>query len=186
MNGLGFKPHAFSITINARLRPNLRNLIKWLAHVFEQKPSLILWTVREVLDKKTTFNDAYDYLSTVPQIADSYYILGGLKSEQAVIIVRNSTSVVQVKSLDNDDWFLLQTNYDPGKTSFLFGQPTSARRKLHEKAHFQFNHTLQTAPSANLKTNTQQKRLFTSIIMSLTTNEYYSFTQNCPDPCWFI
>jgi hypothetical protein len=48
--------------------------------MLKPQTSLALWTVRNTLQNKVNFNDAKDYLSTVPQIADAYYILGGLKT----------------------------------------------------------------------------------------------------------
>lgn len=66
-----------------------------------------------------SFQCAREQIAQVPLLSGAYFILGGNKPGQGSVIVRNVTSVqFERKLFDPDnDWFVLQTNYDPDQVN---------------------------------------------------------------------
>lgn len=69
------------------------------------------------MENMTSFNDAVDLMSTSDLIAPAYFIIGGAKANEAVVLTRNQSSLVDEWRLDPnsssfDRWFLIETNYD--------------------------------------------------------------------------
>ncbi|KAI6243753.1 N-acylethanolamine-hydrolyzing acid amidase [Aphelenchoides fujianensis] len=51
----GYRPNGFTLTINARIRTDFRNLLRWFAHLLQPEPHLVLWVLREALTQASTF-----------------------------------------------------------------------------------------------------------------------------------
>ncbi|KAE9551896.1 hypothetical protein FO519_004887 [Halicephalobus sp. NKZ332] len=114
----GMKPDKFTISMNAKVLPDLSNVISWFSGKYNNTDlHFAMWAEREVMVKANSFQEAREFLSNIVQLAGCYYILGG-KTDEGVIIVRNETSVLDVVELDarKGDWYVLQTNYDPTQT----------------------------------------------------------------------
>lgn len=65
----------------------------------------------------TNYNDAVNLMSKSDLIAPAYFIIGGVKPNEAVILTRNQSSLVNDWRLNPntskfDRWFLVETNYD--------------------------------------------------------------------------
>ena len=113
----GMKPDKFTISMNAKLLPDIGNIIGWFTGKYNNSDiHFAMWAEREVMEKANSYEEAREYLSNIVQLAGCYYILGG-KTDQGVIIVRNETSVLDYVELNaaKGNWYILQTNYDPGK-----------------------------------------------------------------------
>lgn len=113
------KPNAFTISMNAKVLPDIGNVISWLAGGYNNTDlHFAMWAEREVMTKCDTYDEAKTFLSEIVQLAGCYYILGGKNKNEGVIIVRNETSVLDMVEMDVDNgkWFVLQTNYDPDQT----------------------------------------------------------------------
>ncbi|CAI4220536.1 unnamed protein product, partial [Auanema sp. JU1783] len=112
----GMKPGQFSLSMNAKVEPDYINVYRWTQGLL---PDIryVMFFERELFEECDTFECARQLISTAPLLSGAYFILGGNKPKQGSVIVRNVTSVqFERKLYDADnDWFLLQTNYDPDK-----------------------------------------------------------------------
>jgi len=183
----GMRPQAFSISMNAKVLPDITNVISWFSGG-QKDVHFVMWVEREVFEKCSTFQEARTYLSSVNQLAGCYYILGGAKQDEGVIIVRNETSVMTEVWLDHtnpDSWYVLQTNYDPDqKPIFLDDRITpgnNCMKKLTQAGVSPAGLYQVLASKTNLNKTTVH-----TVIMSVATGLYQTFIQYCPDPCWFL
>ena len=51
-------------------------------------------------------------LQTKTVIAGGYFILGGLRENEGAIITRDRTGTIDITTLSENRWYLLQTNQD--------------------------------------------------------------------------
>ncbi len=56
---------------------------------------------REVLENSTSFNDAVNKFSKENIVAPAYFIVGGVKENEGVVITRNQTHLVDLWSLNS-------------------------------------------------------------------------------------
>ena len=69
------------------------------------------------MENVTNFDDAIALLSTQDLIAPAYFIVGGVKPDEGVVITRNQDELVDLWRINKmssgaDKWYLLETNYD--------------------------------------------------------------------------
>jgi hypothetical protein len=69
------------------------------------------------MENITNYDDAVNLMSKSDLIAPAYFIIGGITSDQAVVLTRNQSSLVDAWKIDPksprfDSWFLIETNYD--------------------------------------------------------------------------
>lgn len=68
---------------------------------------------REVLLKAETYDQAVDMLSRHLLIAPAYFIVGGVKPNEGVVITRDQHETLDFWRLDGGKiWYILETNYD--------------------------------------------------------------------------
>ena len=68
-----------------------------------------------------------------PLIAPAYYIIGGTKSNEGMIIARSREGVVVTTPMPTDDFFILETNYDQNKpTLYIDDRRTPGRACMHK------------------------------------------------------
>ncbi len=70
-----------------------------------------------LMENATSFDNAVDLMSKTDLIAPAYFIIGGVKDNEATILTRNQSSLVDAwklnpKSDNFTQWFLIETNYD--------------------------------------------------------------------------
>ncbi|PIO52793.1 hypothetical protein TELCIR_25895, partial [Teladorsagia circumcincta] len=110
------KPNGFSLSMNAKVEPDLANIIQWMGG---NRPDIefAMYFDRKLFEEANTFQEAQQFIYKVPLLSGAYFILGGNKPGEGSVIVRNTTGVqFERKLFDGDnDWFVLQTNYDPDK-----------------------------------------------------------------------
>ncbi|VDM78196.1 unnamed protein product, partial [Strongylus vulgaris] len=163
----GMKPNGFSLSMNAKVQPDIKNIIAWLNG---DRPDIefAMYFDRKVFEEANTFDEARQLIYKVPMLSGAYFILGGNKPGQGSVIVRNTTDVqFERKLFDGDnDWFVLQTNYDPDKLLLEIS--------LTPAWIFQ---VLKSRPLLN-------KTTVHTVIMSVTKDVYQTFIQSCPNPCW--
>ena len=70
------------------------------------------WLVREVLTVCESYKCAFDRLSSAKMVTPTFFILSGLSGNEAAVITRDPESVVNVRTLTDQNWFLVQTNQD--------------------------------------------------------------------------
>lgn len=69
------------------------------------------------MENATSFDNAVDLMSKTDLIAPAYFIIGGVKDNEATILTRNQSSLVDAWKLNSKSdnftqWFLIETNYD--------------------------------------------------------------------------
>lgn len=69
-----------------------------------------LWVLRKTFTNLDKFEEANWYLNKTKMAASTYYIIAGL--HDGAIITRNSTVSANWKGLDENNWFIVQTNTD--------------------------------------------------------------------------
>ncbi len=74
----------------------------------------LLFLTRHLMENITNYDDAVNFLQTRDLIAPSYFILGGLKLDEGLVITRNQYKTIDSFKLNSNSnrWYLLQTNYD--------------------------------------------------------------------------
>jgi len=181
------KPNAFTLSMNAKVKPDLPRLMMWLTGMLSDI-HFAVYVEREVMERADTFQEAVAYVQDVQQIAGCYYIIGGTKPGEGVVITRNETQVIAERWMDVNDpekWFVLQTNYDEDQTPLYIDDRRtpgySCMRQL-SSAGLNASGLYQVLSSKT----TLNKTTAHTVIMSLTTGLYQAFKRICPDPCWFL
>eukprot|EP01124_Arcella_intermedia_P006616 TRINITY_DN1392_c0_g1_i1.p1 TRINITY_DN1392_c0_g1~~TRINITY_DN1392_c0_g1_i1.p1 ORF type:complete len:475 (-),score=69.11 TRINITY_DN1392_c0_g1_i1:20-1444(-) len=181
----GFKPHAFSATVDTRFYPGGIGELFYeiIAAIEERNASLVSFLLRDVFTNEQDFQGALENLSNDELIADVYYILAGVSAGQGAVISRNRTGADDVWLLDSPSrWFEVETNYDHWKEAPWFDDridPANAVMNSFGQQAISLDNmwkTLSTKPVFNLQTTY-------SILSCPATGEYSSFTRYCPYPC---
>lgn len=111
----GSKPGAFSVSVDERYDPNevlsfIRNLLGLVT--FREGNTFAL---RRAMETYESWKEAVHYLSTVPIVAPTYYIVAGLTGNEGVVITRDRWTTANFWYLNSTSWFLVETNYDHWK-----------------------------------------------------------------------
>ncbi|XP_015248918.1 PREDICTED: N-acylethanolamine-hydrolyzing acid amidase-like, partial [Cyprinodon variegatus] len=104
------------------------------AVLFHRSPDS--WLVRETLEEAEDFQDAVMRLSKTPLIAGVYYIVGGVRAGEGVVITRDRKGPADIWPLDplTGGWFRVETNFD-------HWLPTPAKDHRRETANKALNAT---------------------------------------------
>ena len=111
------KPGVLTVTLNER---NIGNAFENLIDLLIANHSFSALAVREMLDTPyQTFANAVNFLAyQTLLVAPCYFIIGGVKTLEGVVITRARLAALSVDRLDLESgkWFVLETNYDPWTT----------------------------------------------------------------------
>lgn len=179
------KQNVFTLTMNERfaLDGGYVGMIEWVLGI--TKGRWMGFLTRDVMLNATSYDEAKDMLSNTPMLAPAYFILGGTKSGEAVIITRSRAKAIDTLDLhvEKGEWYLLETNYDHWKKPlFIDDRRTPGKRCMNEMSQkglgFKglFN-VLSTRPTLNKLTT------YTAL-MQVNDGSLDTYLQNCPDPCW--
>ncbi|VDM78802.1 unnamed protein product [Strongylus vulgaris] len=69
----------------------------------------------QVLASSKSYDDALHHLSNTPLFSPSYIIIGGRKAGEGAIISRDRKKAADIMTLTEDQWFLVETNFDHWK-----------------------------------------------------------------------
>ncbi|XP_056293954.1 N-acylethanolamine-hydrolyzing acid amidase-like isoform X1 [Pseudoliparis swirei] len=74
----------------------------------------VSWLVRETLEEAEDFQDAVMRLAKIPIITGVYYIVGGARAGEGVVITRDRMGPADIWPLDllTGGWFRVETNFD--------------------------------------------------------------------------
>ncbi|XP_043551625.1 N-acylethanolamine-hydrolyzing acid amidase-like isoform X2 [Chiloscyllium plagiosum] len=110
----GQRPNKFTISGNARVNRDWWRTV--IAALFKRSPPPS-WLIRDTLLEAGDFQAALKKLAYSPITADVYYILGGVRPTEGVIITRNLSGPVDIWPLIpmNGQWYRVETNYDHWK-----------------------------------------------------------------------
>jgi hypothetical protein len=88
-----------------------------------------LYFIRYVLENAENFEQAIKLARETQLMANAYYTIGGLSTNEGCVIERSEFEVHAEYCLDDKTWFLVQTNYDRDKPD----NPHDYRRVPAEK-----------------------------------------------------
>lgn len=144
----GQSPNKFTVSGDQRGKEHLRDWWKNVVSAFLFRRSPVSWLVRETLEEAPSFQDAVMRLSKIPIITGVYYIVGGARAGEGVVITRDRTGPADIWPLDplNGGWYRVETNYD-------HWLPPPARDKRRDAACKALNATGQ--DSINMETLTK-------------------------------
>ena len=106
----GVKPGAFAISLDQRAAHgsfwwNIANAA--IGHTGNT------FAIRKAFETYSNYEETVQYLCEVPLITDSYYIISGVNELQGAIITRFKHRLVDIQHMKPQDWYLVETNYDP-------------------------------------------------------------------------
>ncbi|XP_069007776.1 N-acylethanolamine-hydrolyzing acid amidase-like [Embiotoca jacksoni] len=182
----GQSPNKFTVSGDQRGTEHWWNWWKNFVSAFLYRRVPVSWLVRETLEEAEDFQDAVMRLSKIPIIANVYYIVGGVRAGEGVVITRDRTGPADIWPLDpvNEGWFRVETNFD-------HWAPPPARDHRRDAANKALNATGQ--DHINMDTLYQVLSQFPvcngisiyTTIMSAATPEKYNTRvrpQGCPRP----
>ena len=106
----GQRPHVFTVSLDQR------NQGAWwenlLEAVLDRHSHFAALLIRDTLEEGADFKSSLSKLAYSPLIAPCYIIVAGTLPNEAAVITRDRISAVDIWSMDNDKWYLLETNYD--------------------------------------------------------------------------
>ncbi|XP_050714635.1 acid ceramidase-like isoform X2 [Eriocheir sinensis] len=178
------KKDAFTFSLNKRFALNggFLGLLEWLLfHDHDQR--WVSFLTREVMEKATSYTEAWQALSTPRLLAPVYFILGGTQPGEGCIITRDRDNFDLATLGESGEWFLVQTNYDHWRSPpFFDDRRTPARHCLSAGGVQQASpallyNVLSTRPVLNKGT------VYTAL-MDVRSGEVHAWRRACPDPCW--
>ncbi|CAL1548652.1 unnamed protein product [Lymnaea stagnalis] len=180
----GVKPKLFTLSMNARDDASgggIVGILKWL--LGNRNESWIGFLTRNVMETATSFSQARAMLENTVVVAPAYFIVGGNKSGEGVVITRERSTNLDTWTMRNaSGWYILETNYDHWKSPLIIDDRRSAAHKCMDKMSQKnvgfpeiFN-VLSSQPVLNKATT------YTAL-MQVATGSLETYIQNCPDPC---
>jgi len=70
------------------------------------------YLIYKIVQEESTFEGAVKRLNETEVIAPAYYIVSGIKSNEGVVIERERRTINAYYTLNETNWYLVQTNYD--------------------------------------------------------------------------
>lgn len=102
------RPGAFSVSINERDEGTLfDNIMTMLAGHMGNT-----FAMRYALENFDKYADAIEFFKTEKLVSPCYYIVGGVSGNDGSVITRARDEMVDFWTLSDDQWWLVQTNYD--------------------------------------------------------------------------
>jgi N-acylethanolamine-hydrolysing acid amidase len=127
----GSRPGHYSVTLNQRTPSDGSSVVDILENI-----SLLLmsynqacWSIRDTLYACSNFTCAVDRLTHETHIAPSYIIIAGTQANEGVVITRDRFGPANIRSLSDEQWYLVQTNFDHFDGDYRI-RYTSARDRL--------------------------------------------------------
>ena len=110
----GHRFNSFTFSLNERDQGEWYMNI--LTLLLDSSSMPVSFLTRELMENKTNFNEAVNFLVKSDLIAPAYFIVGGVQPEEGVVITRAQFEAVDVWHLNSsspgiEKWYLLETNY---------------------------------------------------------------------------
>lgn len=180
------KPYVFSLTMNERFNIDggYIGILKWL--LGDRKERWMGFLTRSVMENATSYEQAMNMLANTTMLAPAYFILGGNKKGQGMVITRSRDKAVdvwQMSTIQQHPWYILETNYDHWKKPlFLDDRRTPAN-------HCMANMTQQNVGFAGifnvLSTQPVLNKLTAyTALMEVKTGKFETYIRDCKDPCF--
>lgn len=179
------KPNKFTFSLDERFSVD-GGYLGILAYILQKTGSWTSLLAREVFENAIDFADARDKLANTQLIAPGYFILGGTKPGEGVVITRNrevnGTDIWAMTDKTAGGWFILETNYDHWKKPLVLDNRRDPAINCTQKMGIQnagfaglFN-VLSSKPVLNKLTTY-------SALMEVDSGKLETWLQYCPDPC---
>lgn len=110
----GSRPGKYYFSLNARNSAETKGVdafFKVLAHVMEGLPE-IAFLARDALTTCEDYDCVVDAFSHTNSIVPIYLIIAGNEANQGMVLSKDSHGVANIRTLDEDNWYLVQTNDD--------------------------------------------------------------------------
>ena len=113
-----FKPGQFSMSLNQRttMRKTKNNIIVGLLtnafYLFWSHNTQVGYGMRSLFEKAKNYTQAVEIVSNWKMIAPSYFILCGVEPNEGAVFAMDRRGMNSVRTLNENDWYLVQTNYD--------------------------------------------------------------------------
>jgi hypothetical protein len=104
----GMRPGAFAISVNQRDLKD--NYMLWEIVGLLSGSQATSFAIRYALEHFKTYEEALNYFNHVPLIVGEYICISGIN--EGAIITRNRRYVSDLRTIDEDNWFIIQSNYD--------------------------------------------------------------------------
>ncbi|XP_028303545.1 N-acylethanolamine-hydrolyzing acid amidase-like isoform X2 [Gouania willdenowi] len=110
----GQSPNKFTVSGDQRGEEHWWNWWKNFVSAILYRRSPVSWLVRETLEEAQDFEDAVMRLSRTPIITGVYYIVGGVRAGEGVVITRDRRGPADIWPLEplNGEWYRVETNFD--------------------------------------------------------------------------
>ncbi|XP_014325976.1 N-acylethanolamine-hydrolyzing acid amidase-like [Xiphophorus maculatus] len=110
----GMSPYKFTVSGNQRETQVWSNWWKNVVSAVFVHNFPVSWLVRVTLEEAKDFEDAVTRLSKTPLITGVYYIVGGVRAGEGVVITRDQKGPADIWPLEplNGGWYRVQTNFD--------------------------------------------------------------------------
>eukprot|EP00066_Takifugu_rubripes_P007921 XP_003973773.2 PREDICTED: N-acylethanolamine-hydrolyzing acid amidase [Takifugu rubripes] len=107
-------PDKFTVSGDQRGSEHWWNWWKNVVSALLLRRSPVSWLLRETLEEAQDFQDAVLRLSKIPIITGVYYIVGGVRAGEGVVITRDRDGPVDIWPLEpvSGEWFRVETNFD--------------------------------------------------------------------------
>ncbi|XP_041362025.1 N-acylethanolamine-hydrolyzing acid amidase-like [Gigantopelta aegis] len=125
----GQRPHGYTVTVDTR--GHHVHVGYWWENAimafFDKSSWFVTFLVRQVLETVPKYSDAVSRLALEPIHAPVYFIVGGTKRDEGVVITRDRIAAVNRMYMDvlQGRWYVLETNYDHWTTP----PPYDAKRR---------------------------------------------------------
>jgi len=181
------KPNKFSVTANERFDlayGGYVGLVNWLLGN-DTTSKWMTWATRELMETANSYKQAVDYLKKVPLLSPVYFIVGGATSaEGGSIITRRLNDTLEFREMGKNDFYILQTNYDPWLEPLFIDDRRAPGRACMDKlgqsgVGFEGIFTVLSS-----KTNLNALTAYTTM-MRVDDGHLETWVQECPQPCWF-
>uniref|UniRef100_A0A3B3WJB5 N-acylethanolamine-hydrolyzing acid amidase n=1 Tax=Poecilia mexicana TaxID=48701 RepID=A0A3B3WJB5_9TELE len=108
----GMSPYKFTVSGNQRV--NYRILWDNKSNMTSRRNQIVRVLLTQTLEEAKDFEDAVTRLSTTPLITGVYYIVGGVRAGEGVVITRDRKGPADIWPLEplNGGWYRVQTNVD--------------------------------------------------------------------------
>lgn len=105
----GIRHGAFALNVDTR---KAKHFYDDLISILVDGGMPTCWLLRKTLEQETSYTAALNRIKTERIGGPVYYIISGVKPNEGCVVERETDSVHAFYELSEDNWFIIQTNYD--------------------------------------------------------------------------
>ncbi|GMS96446.1 hypothetical protein PENTCL1PPCAC_18621 [Pristionchus entomophagus] len=180
------RPGQFSLSMNSKFGSSVETMAHFFDVGLDPNQQFAVYACRDMLTNCATFEEAKDYIEKVQLLAGAYFIMGSATGGMVVTRAYNETMhEAVIDTTQKNGWYVLQTNYDWNSNDIYLDDRTIpgnkcmqqlGRKRVTKEGIFQV---------LSSKTNLNKATVYTSV-MEVESGNFYTFKQDCKDPCWMV